>query len=125
MSDTVKLVQDAHSVTATRKHLKKTIDYGTTAEIAAYTGNRGELIFNANTSAIKYMNGVNAGGSTFAVATIIAANTASLPTASADNRGHIYTVAATTANTADSFVVCGVATSNSTVTTYAWNTITV
>ena len=91
MSDTVRLVQVAHPVTATRNHLKKTIDYGTTAEIAAYTGNKGELILNTETKAINYLDGVTAGG--FLPANALPVVTAdTLPIANKNSEGHIYLI---------------------------------
>jgi hypothetical protein len=124
MSDTVELVQIAHSVTETRNHLKKTIDYGNTAEIAAYTGKKGELIFNTDSRAINYLDGVIPGGFLPAAALPVA-NTSTIPVASSFNRGHMYTLASSSANTADSVVVSILATSNSTVTTYAWKTVSI
>jgi hypothetical protein len=124
MSDTVELVQVAHSVTATRNHLKKTIDYANTAELSAYTGKKGELIFNTDNRAINYLNGVIPGGFLPAAALPVA-NSTTLPTASLSNRGHLYTLASSVANTADSIVVSILTTSNSTVSTYAWKTVTI
>ena len=104
MSDTVRLVQVAHPVTATRNHLKKTIDYGTTAEIAAYTGNKGELILNTETKAINYLDGVTAGGFLPAAA-IPVANTLTLPVSGPEVDGQLYLLRTSNAN--DVIQLCG------------------
>lgn len=117
MSDTIQTIQQARPVTQTRNRVRKTIDYANTAQLSSYSGNRGELIYNTDNSQISYVNG--SGPVRFAVASIISANTASLPVASAANRGHIYTVANGTAN--DSVVVC--AYTGTTSNTFTWVTI--
>ena len=118
MSDTIQLIQQARPVTQSRNRVRKTIDYANTAQLSSYSGNRGELIYNTDNSQISYVNASN-NSVRFAVASIISANTASLPVASSAYRGHIYTVANGTAN--DSVVVC--AYTGTTSNTFTWLTI--
>lgn len=104
MSDTVKLVQVAHPVTATRNHLKKTIDYGTTSEIAAYTGKKGELVLNTDSKAITYLDGVTVGGFLPAAA-IPVANSLTLPVSGPEVDGQLYLLR--TADSNDVIQICG------------------
>jgi hypothetical protein len=117
MSDTVKLVQDSHAVTATRKHLKKTIDYGNTAELAAYTGKKGELIFNTDSRAINYLDGVTAGGFLPAAALPVA-NSLTLPVSGPEVDGQLYLLRSPNAN--DVIEICGMNHQGQ----YVWKSIT-
>jgi hypothetical protein len=116
MSDTVKLVQDSHAVTATRKHLKKTIDYGNTAELAAYTGKKGELIFNTDSRAINYLDGVTSGGFLPAAALPVA-NSTTLPVATSAVDGQFYILRTAGAN--DVILISGKNLSGN----YTWQTL--
>jgi hypothetical protein len=117
MSDTVRLVQVAHSVTATRNHLKKTIDYGTTAEIAAYTGKKGELVLNTESKAINYLDGVTPGGFLPAAA-IPVANSTTLPVSGPEVDGQLYLLRSVDAN--DVIQICGL----NHLGQYVWKAIT-
>jgi len=117
MSDTVKLVSVAHDVTATRNHLKKTIDYGTTAELSSYTGKKGELIFNTDSKAITYLDGVTAGGFLPAAA-IPVANSSTLPVSGPKVDGQLYILR--TPNSPDVIQICGMNSASQ----YVWKAIT-
>lgn len=118
MSDTISSIQSARPVTQTRNRVRKTIDYANTAQLASYSGNQGELIYNNDTKAISYISASNV-ATTPAVAAPLVANTALLPVASSALRGQVYTTAAGTAN--DSVYVCIY--TGTTANTYTWKQV--